>query len=168
MHVAVFNTTAREVTITHPSAAGVNNAFRGIAAGGGTDYGAGVRVLARHKPKPDEDVLFFFVGDEEAPNFENAVKASGLNPMAFGLIRMVGQTHGMQAAAVRFTARQLGIPCFLVTQETFSDPYSIPRTIRNLIAATPVQQRVETVAPKRITLIDTIIQTQLLRKPAWA
>ena len=66
LHVAVFNTQGRVVQIKHASAAGVENAFKGINADGGTDYGSGVRALQGFKPKADEDVLFIFVGDEEA------------------------------------------------------------------------------------------------------
>jgi Mg-chelatase subunit ChlD len=42
LHVSVFSTTGREVTIRHSSAAGVENAFAGFQAGGGTDYGQGI------------------------------------------------------------------------------------------------------------------------------
>jgi len=52
LHVSVFSTEAREVEIRFASAAGVENAFKGVNAGGGTDYGEGVRVLQNHKPKP--------------------------------------------------------------------------------------------------------------------
>jgi hypothetical protein len=49
------------------------------------------------------------------------------------------------------------------------DPYVIPRTIRNLVAATPVGQYhgVQRVAP-RVTLVDRIMKTDLLHKPVWA
>ncbi len=87
VHVSIFNTTGREIRIPHASAAGVENAFRGVVAGGGTDYGAGVRALQARKPLADEDVLFIFVGDEEATAFDAAVTASGLAPLAFGLVR---------------------------------------------------------------------------------
>jgi len=165
IHVAVFNTAGREVKIPHASAAGVENAFRGIRAGGGTDYGSGVQALQHFKPKPDEDVLFFFVGDEEANGFDNAVRASGLNPMAFGLVKIRNSPH----VCVQGSAAALGIPCFLVDEATFADPYAIPRTIRNLIAATPVN-RIQGRAPAapRQTLVDTILKTELLAKPAWA
>lgn len=169
VHISVFNTQGREVTIRHASAAGVENAFKGIRAGGGTDYGAGVRVLQNHKPDPSETVIFLFVGDEEAHAFTADVQRSGLNPAAFGFVKVGGSTglamYG--GSAVRDTAAQLGIPCFLVNENTFSDPYAIPRTIRALIAATPVGKSAQA-APQRVTLTETILATPLLVKPSWA
>lgn len=177
LHVAVFNTSGRVVEIKHASAAGVTNAFRGIKAGGGTDYGSGVRALQGFKPKDGSDVLFIFVGDEEATQFAGAVTASGLNPMAFGFVktRPNGGAAAWRAAnyaettAVRDTAAQLGIPCFMIEETTFDDPYAIPRTIRALVAATPVgaAQNARKAAP-RVTLVDQILKTELLRKPTWA
>lgn len=167
LHVSVFNTQGREVEIKHASAAGVTNAFRGVRAGGGTDYGAGVRVLQKHKPQADEDVLFIFVGDECASDFSAAVQASGLNPMAFGLVPVVDRHFG-RGDAVRSTAARLGIPCFEINEQTFADAYAIPRTLRNLVAATPVRRTHAAAAIPRVTLLDQILQTKLLEKPAWA
>lgn len=163
LHVSVFNTSGRVVTIKHSSAAGVENAFRGIVAGGGTDYGAGVRALQNYKPAPEEDVLFFFVGDEEAAQFTQAVRNSGLNPLAFAFVKVRNSGYD----AVRGTAQALGIPCFMVDERTFADPYAIPRTIRALIAATPVNQ-VRVAPTPRVSLGETILATELLKKPAWA
>lgn len=177
VHIATFNTAGREIKIPHASAAGVTNAFKGIAASGGTDYGEGVRTLSKYKPAADEDVVFIFVGDEEAPTFDQAVRVSGLNPCAFGLLKVIpnqgaaGWRHrqygGTNNVAVRETAQKLGIPCFIIEPETFSDPYAIPRTIRTMMLATPITQRAPTAAP-RVTLIDLILQTELLAKPEWA
>jgi von Willebrand factor type A domain len=168
IHIAIFNTSGREITLPHASAAGARAAFRGIRAGGGTDYGAGVRCLQKHKAKENEDVLFVFIGDEAAPSFTAAVQRSGLNPLAFGLIKIVGQ-FGWGGNAVTATAEELGIPCFEIKQDTFADPYAIPRTIRNLIAATPVgQAHTAARVVSRVTLVDKILDTQLLIKPVWA
>lgn len=165
IHVAVFNTSGREVAIKHASAAGARAAFKGILAGGGTDYGAGVRCLQKYKPQEDEDVLFVFIGDEQAAPFVQAVQASGLRPMAFGFVKVGSLGYD----AVTATARTLGIPCFMIKEDTFSDPYAIPRTIRNLVAATPVGQRVpNTLAAPRVTLVDQILNTKILEKPVWA
>lgn len=166
LHVSVFNTAGREVVIKHSSKAGVEAAFKGIAAGGGTDYGSGVRVLAAHKPGPEEDAIFIFVGDEQASDFTAAVQASGLNPLAFGLLKM-GNDHDR---CVRNTAAALKVPCFLIDKAIFADPYSIPRTLRNLIAATPVGVVARATAPAvpRVTLIEQILKTDLLVKPTWA
>jgi hypothetical protein len=137
-------------------------------ASGGTDYGAGIYALVNHRPDPNEDVLFFFVGDEEAYPFSDAVRASALNPLAFGFVK-VGRANAYNG--VRTTATEMGIPCFLVNPQTFDDPYAVPRTIRNLIASTPVS-KVE--RPKsdwqytRLTLVDQILKTPLLQKPSWA
>jgi hypothetical protein len=168
VHVSTFNTAGSEITIKHPSAAGVEQAFRGKRAGGGTDYGAGIRVLQHLKPDADEDVLFIFVGDEghNRGNFEAAVRTSGLEPMAFGLVRVTG--HWDNRTAVQDTAARLGIPCFLIEEQTFEDPYAIPRTVRHLVAATPVGQRAGRTRAPRETLVDVILKTKLLTKPAWA
>ncbi|MGH9918086.1 MAG: hypothetical protein ACRD6W_04335, partial [Nitrososphaerales archaeon] len=146
----------------------VENAFKGIKAGGGTDYGQGVWILQTHKPKDGEDVLFIFVGDEgnERPDFVQAVRNSGLNPVAFGLIPVISPRYG-RSDKVRRTAQLLGIPCFEIDERVFADPYAIPRTMRNLIAATPVGYGAAA-APIRVTLVDTILKTDLLKKPDWA
>jgi len=165
IHISVFNTGGREVTLKHASAAGVDQAFRGIMAGGGTDYGAGVRALQHHKPKADEDVLFIFVGDEEANPFVDAVRLSGLNPMAFGFLKV---RNSPNYSAVTTTAAQLGIPCFMIDEKTFEDPYAIPRTVRALVAATPVGKAHAAAPVVRVSLVDTIMKTELLKKPVWA
>lgn len=163
--VAVFNTAGREVIIKHPSKAGVDASFRGIEAAGGTDYGSGVMALATHKPAPDEDVLFFFVGDEDAPTFASSVRASKLNPMAFGLLK-IGSTS--DHTAVRSTASELQIPCFNIDKSIFADAYAVPRMLRNLIAATPVGVISSRTASARVSLVETVLKTELLKKPVWA
>lgn len=162
IHVSAFNTAGRKIALTHASAAGVENAFRGIRASGGTSYGAGVMALSMHKPLPDEDALLFFIGDEEAAPFAQEVRMSGINPVAFAFIKVRVNPY----SAVRDTAQALGIPCIMVDQNTFEDPYAIPRTLRNLIASTPVGRTEKT--QKRETLVDVILKTPLLTKPAWA
>ena len=164
-HIAVFNTTGRVVEIKHASAAGVTQAFRGFTASGGTSHGAGVMALAPFKPKDDEDSLFIIVGDGgENNSFHAHVVQSGLRPMAFGFLMLPGQNYG----APEKTAVQLGIPCFRIQQDTFEDVYAIPRTIRALVAATPVGMAARVAATPRVTLVDTILKTELLKKPVWA
>jgi hypothetical protein len=173
LHVSVFNTAGRRIEIKHASAAGIENAFRGIAANGGTSYGEGVRALQDRKPGPGEDAIMIFVGDEQAPAFMPHVRNSGINPIAFGLLKVGG---GEGDRAVRDTAAQLGIPCLPIDDRIFAnlaqdgrvDPYAIPRAIRNLIAATPVGITNVAVAPQRVSLVDEIVNTKLLVKPAWA
>jgi hypothetical protein len=170
IHVSTFSTTGREIKIRYATAAGVENAFMGIHAGGGTDYGQGIWILQGYKPEPGEDALFIFVGDEGdgRPNFVTAVQNSGLNPVAFGLIPITSPQYG-RSDKVRRTAQLLGIPCFEIDERVWADPYAIPRTIRNLIAATPVGQgAVRAHAPVRVTLVETILKTDLLKKPVWA
>ena len=168
LHVAVFNTMGRELPIPHPSGAGVERAFHGVTAGGGTDYGAGVLALKKHRPADDEDVLFIFVGDEQASPFPREVEKSKLRPMAFGLVKMqsalwAGCVRGRDDVAVTETATALGIPCFRIEEATFADPYAIPRTVRALVAATPVGA-----GSQRRNLIEEILETPLLAKPSWA
>lgn len=167
LHVWVFNTVPREVTIQHASGAGVRAAFRGFHAGGGTSHGHAVAAALNHPPKPEEDALFLWVGDEEENgHFAGKVRALGFMPTAFGFLR-VRQQANPYARAVTSTAAQLGIPCFMLDQNTFEDPYAIPRTLQALVASTPVG---EAVAParRRVTLVEQIIKTGLLQKPAWA
>ncbi len=168
LHVATFNTQGRVVDIKHASAAGVRNAFRGILSGGGTSHAAGIRALQTREPKEGSDVLFIFVGDEEEyGTFAQDVEASGLSPMAFGFIKVV--SYGSGGTAVRNTAAELQIPCFMIDQGTFADPYAIPRTIRNLVAATPVSPAVSgKQRSKRVSLVEKILKTDLLNKPTWA
>ena len=170
LHVSSFNTVGQEITIRHASAAGVENAFKGVNAGGGTDYASGVYSVGNHKPKDDEDAIFIFYGDEQngfGRTFEAAFNVIGFKPVAFGLVRVIG-TDGDNQRAVQDTATKMGIPCFLISENTFEDPYAIPRTIRNLIAATPVGQVTRMAATPRVTLTDIILKTPLLQKPSYA
>jgi hypothetical protein len=166
IHACVFNTTARQVDIMVGSKAGVENAFMNFRAGGGTDYGCGIRHMSKFKPKDDEDVIIIFVGDEgQRATFEQDVINSGLRPMAFGLIKVPGD-HG---SCVTDTAARLNIPCFQIDNRTFDDVYAIPRTLRNLIAATPVRQTPAMAHSfVRETLVDKILKVELLKKPLWA
>ncbi len=164
LHVSVFNTRGRELKVRHASKIGVWQAFTGITAGGGTDYGAGVKVLSKHVPAADEDSLFIFVGDEKASLFMREVDDSKLRPMAFGFVKVTSR-WGTDGTAVRETARHLGIPCFMIDVDTFEDPYAIPRTVRQMVASTPVSQGSTS---GRKSLLDQIQDTEILKKPAWA
>lgn len=168
LHVSTFNTSGVIREIRHASAAGVEAAFRGITASGGTAYETGVQVLVdKYRPKDDEDVLFVFFGDEDAHPFADIFRRKGVKPMAFGFVKVLGRLSRPNQA-VRQTAAELGIPCFMIDEKTFDDPYAIPRTIRALVAATPVGHVAQMVAVPRVTLVDTILKTDLLQKPAWA
>jgi hypothetical protein len=167
IHIAVFQTVGREVKLKAASQAAVNQAFVGINAGGGTNHGAGFMTLAAaHKPAADEDLLVIVVGDEQDHTFAHAVRASGVNPVAFGLLKVSGSEGDR---AVRGTAAELGVPCFRLDAEVFADPYAVPQRLRSLIAATPVGVAAQAarVVP-RVTLVEQILATKLLDKPAWA
>jgi hypothetical protein len=164
--VCVFNTVGRIVTIKSPSKAGVENAFAGIQAGGGTDHGSAIRTIAKHRmPTADEDVVMIFIGDGgEIKTFDSSLAVDHIKPMAFGFLQLPGDNSG----CITNTAARLGIPCFNIDEGIFADPYAIPRTLRALIAATPVGQAPRTQAAPRVSLVDTIQKTALLKKPAWA
>ncbi len=164
--VCVFNTRARQVDIKHPSAAGVTHAFKSFSAGGGTYHESAVRdVFGYHPPAEDEDSIIFWVGDQQqSGTFEQIVRVSGLRPVAFGFLYVPGNM-GSRQRAVEGTAEALGIPCFRLSEDMFADVYAVPRTLRNLIASTPVGRR-ET-APRE-SLIKVILKTKLLTKPVWA
>jgi von Willebrand factor type A domain len=169
IHVAVFNTSAREVRLPAASTAGITAAFHGLAAGGGTDYGAGVRLLGHYAPRPDEDALVLFVGDEgqsDGRTFTAAFRDQTWQPCAFALLKLPSQDDNQ---CVQRTAQELHIPCFPINERTFDDdPYAIPRTLRSLIAATPVTRGPTRPTPVRQTLIEQILKTELLAKPVWA
>lgn len=167
IHISVFNHYGKELKLKRSTKAGVQQAFLGIGASGGTDYGAGIRAIQHHKPEDNEDVLFIFVGDEAAHPFRPAVLASGLNPMAFGFLKVVAPGWGANYSAVQTTAQELGIPCFMIDKDAFDDTYAIPNTIRTLIASTPVNRTIGGVV-KRKSLIETILETEILAKPVWA
>ncbi|MFT5685934.1 MAG: hypothetical protein ACI8RZ_006889, partial [Myxococcota bacterium] len=163
--VAVFNSTAREVKIRHPSKRGVQHAFKGFRAGGGTNHAAVIeQVFSYQPPAADEDALFLFVGDQQQHGtFTRAIRHSQMSPAAFGFLYVPGN-GGNQNRAVEGTAQELEIPCFRISEDMFGDAYSISRTLRNLIAATPLGERKTT----RKSLLTTILETELLARPLWA
>jgi hypothetical protein len=170
LHVCVFNTVGVEVNIRTASAAGVAQAFRGHRAGGGTSYAAGAHcVLRDHPPKENEDALLIFIGDQQDRAVAQLVQVvrAHVDPVAFGLLHIVGNWGG--GTIVEQAAAQLDIPCFKIEEAIFADPYAVPRTIRNLIAATPVKKAgVAQVGRPRVSLVDQILKTPLLQKPTWA
>jgi hypothetical protein len=170
LHVCVFNTIGREVPIASATRAGVARAFRGHRAGGGTTYAAGVQCLVeKYKPGAQEDALFIFVGDQGDRNVDylvETIQQQGVRPVAFGLLH-VSSGWG-DGTIVVDAAAELGIPCFEIDEGIFSDPYAVPRTLRNIIAATPVRQRSTGGPSGRRALLQTILATPLLERPAWA
>jgi hypothetical protein len=172
LHVAVFNTVGREVPIKAATSAAVAQAFRGHTAGGGTTYANGVGCLiSKYKPEPNEDALFIFVGDQQDHGPQAVVDVCqryGVVPVAFGMLHVVADGWGDWGDVVTKAAAMLGIPCFKIDEGIFADPYAVPRTMRNLIASTPVGHKPAEVKTRRTNLIDTILKTPLLKKPAWA
>ena len=175
LHVSVFNTLGTEVAIKAAKAVAVEHAFKGHRAGGGTVYGKGVMVLQKYKPQADEDVLFLFVGDqagESGLQLATTIRQSGLNPVAFGYLRVVDPTgRYREGDTVQMAARHLTIPCFDLDEGMFTadDPYAVTRILRDMIAATPVAAATtRAVAAPRVTLVQQILQTPLLQPPVWA
>jgi hypothetical protein len=178
-HVAVFNSMGKEVILKSSTRAGVANALKGYRAGGMTSHSAGIWALRERKPKEGEDALMIFIGDQGdnqgGPNtMAECVGRTGFNPVAFGMLHVGDGGAGYVACrstAVVDTAALLGIPCFDVDENMFraEDPYAITRLLRNLIASTPVGQRPVGAAPaKRKSLVEQILETDLLQKPVWA
>lgn len=164
VHVAVFNSVGRSVYIQASTQAAVDLAFAGFRAGGGTSHASGVFALQDNKPADDEDSVLIVIGDGgEQFDFADAVTRSGLRPQAIGFVELPGENRGV----VERTAAKLGVPVLAVDRRTFEGTYEVPRVLRNLIAATPVRQAP---APrqKRLALVDAILKTDLLQKPAWA
>jgi hypothetical protein len=171
LHVSVFNTVGREIAIPRPTAAAVEQAFRGHSANGGTSYANGIGCLiGSHKPAPEEDALVIFVGDQEDGRHDKLAEVFrqyGVMPVAFGMLDVKGQwSHG--GRVVERAADLLQIPCFKIDEKVFDDPYAVPRTLRNLVASTPVGAKPVGVQSRRVSLVDTILKTPLLQKPAWA
>jgi len=171
LHVSVFNTWGTELSIRAPTRAAVEHALASHSAGGGTNYAAGLNTLVErnYHGKSDEDVLCLFIGDEADGDSSRLVEvARRLNPVAFGLLPVVDQGWG-RGAVVRSAAASLGIPCFEINQQMFEsdDPYVVTNTFRNLIANTPVSTT-PTTRPARRSLVQQILDTPLLAKPAWA
>jgi len=173
LHVSVFNTQGSEITIKAPKKAAVTHAFRGHGASGGTRYMAGVAALQKYRPEADEDVLFLFVGDgagETGRDLADYITRTGLNPAAFGYLYVPG-SMGMGNRTVESAAAVLGIPCFTIEEAMFEgeDPYAIPRILRDMIAATPVNKAGAAGARvQRVTLAEQILKTPLLQPPTWA
>jgi|APSaa5957512622_1039677.scaffolds.fasta_scaffold01788_12 hypothetical protein len=175
LHVSVFNTQGTEIAIKSPKRAAVQHAFKGHGAAGATRYMAGVAALQHHRPAADEDVLFLFVGDqagESGKQLAEYIERTGLNPVAFGYLRVVDPAGRFREGnTVQMAAQHLQIPCFDIDVAMFAgdDPYAITRILRDMIAATPVVKagaRAE--APKRVTLAEQILKTPLLTRPLWA
>ncbi|OHD20995.1 MAG: hypothetical protein A2Y38_09520 [Spirochaetes bacterium GWB1_59_5] len=170
LHVSAFESMGKEITIKAPKAAAVEQAFKGIAASGGTSYSNGLLVLMKHKPKDGEDVLLLWIGDEQGEpglNLAATIRATGLNPVGFGLLHVAGGAYGDNGRTVKDAAAVLGLPCFDIEEGMFTeDPYSVTRILQRLVAATPVgKAQVGRPAPTRVTLVEQILKTDLLKVP---
>jgi hypothetical protein len=178
--ITVFNVGGRILNLRSSSKAGVEQAFRGIGAGGGTVYSSGVIEVVKASnnvtmPTEEEDTLFLIIGDQQGESgaqFAQYIEASGLRPSAFGFLYIPSKFGGSRRKTVEDAARHLQIPCFPIEEEMFAsdDPYVINQTFRALIEATPVGKQISgtSSANRRKSLVDTILETKLLAKPHWA
>lgn len=168
VHVSVFNTAGRLVMFKDSSQVGVEHAFQGIRADGGTVHAEGIRAFHQCPLQPGEDALFIFIGDEgEHGTFEGAFTNVGIKPSAFGLVRVGG---GAQRC-IQNTAVRLGVPCFMVSEDLFSDSYRVPEVLSNIMRATPVATSVAgggLSTPPRKSFVEQILSTELLQVPEWA
>ena len=149
---------------------GCENAFRGIVAGGGTLITAPVFAPAlAHLQARGGRGRAVPLHRRRAAGMERSMlhsQAAGIRPMAFGFVLRAAGIRSSGPRRCQDTAAVLGIPCFMVDERTFADPYAIPRTIRALVAATPVGTTRTTTS--RVSPAETILKTDLLHKPAWA
>lgn len=165
--VATFNSYGRKINIQHASRAGVEQAFMGIRAGGLTFHGKAFDVFEQHPAPEGHDVIVLWVGDQgQYGSITDRVQRSSINPVAFGLLDL---SPPIGEKCIERTAANLGIPCFPIDENMFAedDSYAVPRTIRNLIEAAPAPAAGR-VAPRRETLVEQILKTPLLERPAWA
>jgi len=172
LHVSVFESRGKKIEIKANKAAAVEQAFRGITAAGGTSHSAGLRVLSFDMPKEGEDVLMLWIGDQQGESGESlaqTVRQSAMNPVAFGLLHIDAWGWGGRGTTVVDAAKALNIPCFNIDPEMFSDdPYAVTRTLQRLISSTPVGKTPEgRVKTKRVTLVETILKTDVLTLPVW-
>lgn len=176
-HVSVFNTVGTEVSIKVPRARAVEHAFSKHKASGGTQYSEGVKVFARHKPQDDEDSLLIFLGDgagESGDQLARAIEQAGIRPtgIIWGYFSGTGRWAGSRGPTVLRAANRLGIPCVELPQvefeRLFDDPYAVTQTLTALIAATPVGEAPRGAQVRRETLLEQILKTPLLDRPAWA
>ena len=166
-HIAVFNSMGTEIKLAAARSAAVEHAFSKHRASGGTSYSEGVRALQHHKPQEGEDALFIFVGDEEGEDgrtLAQTIQQTGVNPVGFALMRFQG--YSGQGRTVRDAAAILQIPCPLIEEALFDDPYAVTQTLTNLIASTPVGAAAKAVpVRRRETLVEQILKTPLLELP---
>ena len=174
--IATFRENARVLTLKEASKEGVELAFSGTRADGGTNHGEVVRVATRHRqPGPEEDAVFLWIGDGGETDFRplvNAVETSGVRPVAFGFLKLAGQNYG----CIENAASALKIPLFNVDERIFGqaakggpiDPYAIQRSLRAIIEAAPVGAAGMKAREVRKSLTEQILETELLSLPPWA
>lgn len=168
MQVAVFNSWGRRMNIPHPSRAGVEAAFRGVSAGGGTTHAAGLATLDR----PTEDWILVIIGDQEeagslAPFFVGPNPWP--KPLAVAYVE-VRKSYQAEARYAELTAANLAIPLIHLAAEQFADatdPYSMARLWQRLLAAPPSTVRLGAPGP-RVSLIEQVLATALLQRPVWS
>lgn len=166
MEVATFNNWGTKRTIRHPSRAGVEQAFRGVAAGGGTAHASGLAVLS--VPPRDAQWILVVIGDQEESGSLRPFFA-GPNPWPAPVAVAYVEVRHSGERFVERTAAELGVPLVRLTEEQFADatdPYQMARLWPRLLAAAPAQRG--PTAPVRVSLIDQVLATPLMERPAWA
>ena len=176
--MATFNNNGFPLRIRTWTRAGVAQAFRGIKAGGGTSHGAGFQSLIRQglRVPDDQDFVLWVFGDQadQHTGLVNAIQRSGISPVAIVWHQTRSFGDFVEDGAVTRTARALGIPVVrtdaLEEALKTEDPYTFLRTLRHLIAATPAAAGRVAAAPRRarVTLVEQILKTDIVQKPAWA
>jgi hypothetical protein len=171
LHVITFRSDAQVVDIKANTREAVIRAFRGKNAGGGTSHVAAARLAVHTFPlQEDEEALFFWIGDQQNENVRrlaDTFRDGKLMPSAFGTVTV----RGMNGTTVSSCAAELGIPCFELDPGMFDDVYAVPQILRGIIEATPVREqaaRAIRTVPDRESMVDIILKTPLLKRPAWA
>jgi len=171
-HVSVFDTVGREVEIKAPQRAAVAHALGKYRAGGGTDHAEGIRcLLDKHRPQEDEDMLVIVIGDEQETypaRFIQEFQRAGVSPVAFGVLEINTIVWAGQGNLVKRAAAHMGVPCFVIDKSIFDDAYAVTTTLRNLIESTPAGRTEFGARTPRVNLVEQILKTDLLRRPAWA
>lgn len=177
LRIVVFNQGARTLTLpagttAHVAGPVIDALFSGINANGGTLYHTAVNALAADRAAPEEDVVFLFVGDEEdgAPNATLCAALQSVpNLIGLALVRVPSSVgHNACPDCVQRAAATLRLPLAVLRPEDINmdDAYRIPGQVRALLAAAPRTVRVD--APRRKSLVEEILETPRLTKPAWA
>lgn len=164
MQVAVFNNYGKRIQIPHASRPGVEAAFRGVSAGGGTVHAAGLATLDR----PEADWILVIIGDQEE---HGSLLPFFVGPNPWHKPLAVAYVEVRKSYGARFaeqTAADLAIPFIRLDAAQFADatdPYNMARLWQRLLTAAPA---VGVGGPPRKSLVQQVLETELLQRPPWA